>query len=235
MKNNLEKHVSLKEDQIHLWVLKFSEYPFDKIQYEKLLDDSEIERMNNFKFDKDKKTYAITRSTLRVLLSRYIDIEPTDVTFYCNDYGKPFLGNANKDIQFNVSHSGNYGLIAITEKSPVGVDIEKINPDFASIEIAKKYYSQTENELLNNENSKDKIKVFFNIWSRKEAYIKCFGEGLSIPLNEFSISTDSNNPTILNYHKKSEYGFLYNLDIDPSYSSALMVLGKEKRIKIFKL
>ncbi|WP_177223744.1 4'-phosphopantetheinyl transferase family protein [Butyrivibrio sp. INlla21] len=161
---------------------EFSDKRFEEAL--KYVDEAQRENILRFHFDADKK-----RSLAGLLLSYYaiftgFGLAPKDITFDKNKYGKPFVKDRD-DIFYNISHSGNYVVCAIGS-SPVGIDVQEHKS--ADLNIADRFFSKEEKEALALETSEDaKRKLFYDLWSLKEAYIKCIGIGLSKPLNEFGI------------------------------------------------
>ena len=107
----------------------------------KILSNDEIEKANRFVFEKDKKSYIVSRATLRTLLAKYLNISPRIIEFDYNQFGKPFLTvPEEKNIKFNLSHSNEYCIIAINKGVELGIDIEWINKRLVTDDIAKDYF-----------------------------------------------------------------------------------------------
>lgn len=128
-----------------------------------------------------------TQAALLTILARYLGVDPSAVAFE-DKKGKPQLKQS--DLQFSVSHSGEYAVIAVSKKIPVGVDIEytKRSVDFQA--IAKRFFAPGEYEALNHLTSASKIEAFYRCWTRKEAFVKADGAGLSYPLSDFEVAVD---------------------------------------------
>lgn len=140
-------------------------------------------KLDNFKFDIDKKLGLYADLLIRVAINQDLNIENGDIEFSTNNYGKPFFKN-NQYYYFNVSHTRNMIAVAISN-NPVGVDVEKIGE--IDLGIAKRFF--TENELNYIEESQDNTyERFFEIWTKKEAYIKYIDKGLSVTLNSFDVT-----------------------------------------------
>lgn len=143
-------------------------------------------RLDSYKSDIDKKLGLYADLLVRVAIHQDLDMENGDIRFGTNSYDKPFLLN-NQDYHFNTSHTHNMIAVAVSDK-PVGVDVEKIREiDFG---VAKRFFS--ENELNYIKESQDQeFKRFFEIWTKKEAYVKYIGKGLFVPLNSFDVTDRS--------------------------------------------
>ena len=155
----------------------------------------------------------VGRGVLRLLLGRYLATRPENVRFDYGSHGKPALAGEQRasSLRFNASHSGELALYAFVHDYEVGVDVEYIKEDFATEEIAERYFTTREVNTLLALAKADRPAGFFRFWARKESYIKAIGKGLSHPLNQFDVSMEIPGWSIL------------DLDVDPGYSAALAV------------
>ena len=143
-------------------------------------------RLDNYKSDMDKKLGLYADLLVRVAICQDLNIENSDIEFGTNDYGKPFL-TSNQDYYFNVSHTHNMIAAAISN-NPVGVDVEEIKE--IDLGIAKRFFTGQEQNYI-DKSQNNIYERFFEIWTKKEAYIKCTGKGLSAPLNSFDVTDKS--------------------------------------------
>ena len=157
--------------------------------YLDILSVDEKARAGRFKFEKDRLAYIISRGTLRQLVSVYLNQKPEDIQFLYSAHGKPYI--AETDIKFNVSHSADMAVFAFVKGKEVGVDIEYIKDDFNALELAQHFFSDCEITSLEKQPKVSLVKSFFRCWTRKESFIKAEGSGLSFPLDQFSVSLDS--------------------------------------------
>ena len=198
--------ISLFRDDVHLW-LASSKQGSGCLQYmQSLLVGDEILRAKKFFFEEDRRRYIISRGFLRIILGRYLDIEPKELCFSYNSYNKPllegtFLGDY---IRFNLSHSGDLILYAITLGREVGVDIEKISFNENADDIVDRFFSEEEKEDFRHLSHDLRQEAFFKCWTRKEAYIKARGKGMTIPLDGFSVSLLPDEEPALKYVKGNE-------------------------------
>lgn len=212
---------------------------FHKLErYLKLLSDEEISRVNRFMFSKDKDRFVCTRAILRILSGSYLDLDPKEVRFNYNEYGKPsFKPECN--LEFNISHSGNMLVIAIVKENEIGVDIEQINYNFNGLSIARNFFSSHEINLLENLPESEQDIAFFRCWTRKEACIKAIGRGLSFPLYSFSVSLDSDSKAKfiepIRIRKDTNVWSLYSHRPTSEYISAIAVRGKVNSIEYINL
>ena len=150
----------------------------------------ERQRAERFHFDRDRRRFIAARGTLRAILAGYLGTAPGELQFCYSEYGKPSLSRATAGdrLRFNVSHSHELALFAVTEGRDLGVDLEWIRPDVADEAIAERFFSAEEVRALRALPAELQADAFFNCWTRKEAYIKAIGEGLSMPLSRFVVS-----------------------------------------------
>ena len=174
---------------------------------------------------------------MRQIVSRYAGLAPQHLRFSYGIKGKPELSPGEKrcGIEFNLSHSSDLALLAITHGLPVGVDIEWMDAQFATDEIAARFFSASEVQILRALPNACRTEAFFSCWTRKEAYIKALGEGLSVPLDSFAVAfAPDMNPALL--HVTLDPGevkrwSMYNVEVRYGYKAALVVEGKNHHLR----
>ena len=227
---NLEPH------QVDIWRVTLDPQPDPVKLTGSTLSADETERADRFHFDSDRHRFVIAHIALRDILSRYLHCQPGELTFSVNQYGKPSLNNHK--LEFNLSHSGDFVLIAVTQERKVGVDVEHIRTDTRLESIANRYFSASEVSELMALTPEQRISGFFNCWTRKEAYIKAHGLGLSLPLESFDVSLTPNEPAILRATRpdtqEAARWTLLALDIAPEYASAVAVEGKDMEFRMWE-
>jgi len=234
------REISLGNNEVHIWRVNLDRDPLYVQSIYKHLSKDEQKKAERFFFDKDRKNYIVARGFLRVVLSRYLDKNPNELRFLYNCYGKPrllgFQGFGN--ITFNVSHSRSIALFVITRYREVGIDLEYILPDFDFMQAAEQFFSFRENAALREiPRKKERERAFYNCWTRKEAYIKARGEGLSLPLNQFDVSVTPGEPAKLLRH----YGIpqevnrwaLKEIQIARGFVASLAIEGKDWHLTCF--
>jgi 4'-phosphopantetheinyl transferase len=161
-----------------------------------VLDAEERTRGEEFHRASDRAKYVSAHAALRIVLAHYAGCDPHDLCFHPGEYGKPAIDRSRElpDIRFNLSHSGDLAAIAVTEALEVGIDIERIEPARANTAVAKRFFSDREVSDLMKLREEERTLGFFNCWTRKEAYIKARGEGLSLPLDCFAVSLAPGSP-----------------------------------------
>jgi 4'-phosphopantetheinyl transferase len=178
------EHCILNETRIDLWQFSLeSEVPNAK----NILNAEEIARAQRFYFSPHQRRFSTARATLRIILGRYLNINPAYLEFTYNPQGKPKVINSAK-LQFNLSHSADLALLAVGKGFPMGIDIERYSARPYQ-GIAKNSFSNQEVEEFMKAPSALKPALFFHIWSQKEAFIKACGLGLSYPTKEFNVPT----------------------------------------------
>lgn len=232
---------SLHSDEVHVWRIGLDPPPEFHERFIRTLDQEEQARANRFHFDKHRRRFMIARGFLRSLLARYLDTKPEDVRFSYGAYGKPKLDGEHHPnrLRFNVSHSREVAVFGFAYDYELGIDVEYVNHDFASEDIARRFFSRSEVETLNALPDQQKTKAFFSCWTRKEAYIKAIGSGLSHPLDQFDVTLAPGEPAALlrvahDPQAAARWSF-FDLDIEDDYAAALAVEGPIQRLRGFQI
>lgn len=176
----------LQSHQVDIWRI-FLDLSIDSnSSVESVLSLDEIQRAENFHFPRDRNRFILAHRTLREILAQYLNCQPSQLDFSKNKYGKPFLSGYN--VQFNLSHSGTFALLAVSAVHKVGIDVEQVRPDVEIDDLGRRYFSQSEHAELMGLHHEQRTAAFFRYWTLKEAYIKAHGLGLSLPLDSFDVS-----------------------------------------------
>jgi len=198
---------------------------------QQVLIEEEVTRAKRFYFERDQHHFIIARGILRTLLGRYLHVNPSTLIFDYNPYGKPSLGSplSESNIHFNISHSHELILCAFTRGRQIGVDIEYMRSDIDYEQLAKHSFSPNEQAAFFAIPNAQRQQAFFNCWTRKEAYIKARGKGLSLPLDLFDVSLAPNEPATLLSSREdpqevARWSF-QNLFSYPDYAGAFVVEG----------
>jgi len=178
----------LDRNQVHIWTLPLEDTT-SAHSLREFLSPDELERASRFRFEKHRAQYLLTRGTLRSLLGSYLGISPHEIAFQYSEYDKPRL-KGDQNLDFNLSHTEGMAIFGFTRGHRIGVDIERLRSDFRADEIAERFFSPSERVALREVSEERRREFFFRIWTRKEAFIKALGEGLSHPLHQFDVSLD---------------------------------------------
>lgn len=175
----------LSDDEIHVWCVELD--AADEVAtFAACLSAEERERASGLLSGTHQRRFVVARGMLRQLLGRYLDQDPGAVTFSRGAHGKPFLPEGG--LHFNVSHTHELALYAIARDREVGVDVEWMRPQVAHEQIAARFFSLEEQEALAQVSNEERRTAFYNIWTRKEAYVKARGDGIAAGLGTFAVS-----------------------------------------------
>ncbi len=232
-------NLRLPTGEVHVWRSRLDQSaPVVEALWE-TLSGEERERAGRFHFPGGRENYIVGRGILRNILGRYLDVEPALLAFTYSSHGKPFLAHTSDDppLRFNLAHSGRLAVYAMVLDRDVGIDIEKHRPDFAGQRIAERFFSPREAYTLRTLPKDQREQGFLNCWTRKEAYIKARGEGLSFPLDAFDVSLKPGEPAEL-LATQGDAGeaarwSMFALETEPAYASALAVRGKGYDLRQF--
>ena len=227
MNTSYKNSFKLPKNEVHLWHCRFDAHRDCLETIGSILSREEKDKSERFKFKIHRERSIISRGVLRMLLGKYLQANPRDLQFGYTEYGKPFLKDES-GLRFNLSHSHNRAVFAFVSDSPIGVDIEKIKTDFQVMEVARNFFSSDEILALETFPLKERAAGFYRCWTRKEAFIKAQGSGLSFPLTSFSVSLNSDSPELLRteWHpsEKKEWQ-LFSFRPSGKYQGALAVRG----------
>jgi 4'-phosphopantetheinyl transferase len=196
-----------------------------------ILSRDEQQRADRFHFAADRLRHVVGRGVLRTILARCTGIDAAQLSFAYGPFGKPRLSPCatERPLQFNVSHSGDLVLIALTLGRALGVDVECVRTDIAAEQIAASFFSTPEQEALASVPEHLRVGAFFDCWTRKEAYIKAVGDGLALPLHQFDVSLKpGEQPRLLATRPdplEARRWSIQALDVGPLYRAAIAVEG----------
>ncbi len=220
----------LLNNEFHIWKAHLNLSDEEVNNLIPLLSEDEVERAEKYYFPLPRNHFVAVRGILRLILAQYLSITPNKIKFKYNEYGKPMLSDEKHGLNFNISHSGDKALFAFSLNRSIGIDLEKIRSDIEINNIMEKFFSPYENNKLLSLPADQQLKAFFKCWTRKEAFIKAVGKGLSIPLDSFEVSFLSNeSPRILTVRNNPEEIFrwsLFDLSSDEQFCSAVAVEGQ---------
>ncbi len=194
-----EQFPLLPDDHVHIWRVPLNQSSERTALSLEVLSPDEREKAARFRFDKDRNQFVQARAALRTILSEYLNVPPQNLEFSYGTHGKPALanGHASSNLRFNLSRRAGLALIAVTRGRELGVDVELVRADVPFFEIADVSFSSAESATLHSLPESLRVAGFYNCWTRKEAYVKARGEGLSFPLKQFDVSLTPGEPPML--------------------------------------
>lgn len=203
-------------DSIEVWNIRLSDHHSDAGYYRTILAGSELERAEKFRNPDDAERFILGRGLLRRILAECLRAKPSALAFSCTAQGKPFLDTGG--LEFNVSHSRDRLLIAVTVGRAVGVDIEFRRDGLDMESIARRWFAPEEQRFV--QSLENPQAGFFEIWSKKEAYVKALGAGIYKDLKSFAVPTGERpfSPSL----GKDPRWFFQTLEIDPAYAAAVV-------------
>jgi 4'-phosphopantetheinyl transferase len=224
----------LADHDIHIYYVSLDEG--DSAAFERMLSEDEHARASRFRFAVHRQRFIARRAILRQLLKHYIKLLPAQFSFNYTPHGKPYL--ENQSLQFNLSDSEHLALYAFAQ-TPIGIDIESVHMMDDMDDVARLMFSPAENVVYRALPIEQKAEGFFNCWTRKEAFIKAVGEGLSYPLADFDVTLKPDEPAkmlrIRDDMRPDETWSLVDLHPAANFRGALAMQGRGWKISCFQL
>ncbi len=183
----------LKDRDVHIWLINLKQASDHFQRFQRYLLPAELEKANRFHFENDRRRFQVCRGILKRILSWYLGVLPLDIRLTYTAFGKPILDNRvlTTALHFNLSHARNLALCAVTSNAAVGIDIEELRIIEDLESIARQVLRESELQMLLHLPAPRRLEAFFNAWTRKEAYIKALGYGLSYPIKDISVSLET--------------------------------------------
>jgi 4'-phosphopantetheinyl transferase len=231
----------LVHDDVHIWSASLEQPAEYREKLFLLLSFDERTRVERFYFEKDRNRYIIGRGLLRILLGGYLGLNPSTIQFTYGAYGKPALAEEvhGRALEFNVSHSNDMAVYIFTWDQPVGIDIEYIHSMKDMDDFALRFFTPDECALIRSLPMAQKQKTFFKLWTCKEAYLKAYGSGLTVPLNQVEVSfATEETASFTSIGGDREQAARWYLDIFnpvPGYQAALAVERQNGQIMFQEL
>lgn len=214
---------------VHLWQADYADWAGRLADLKAYLSEDEVNRCDRFLRDGDRDRYAFAHGVLRRVLAGCCGCEPAALAFEMGPHGKPFLAAPpieNKHLEFNLSHSGDLVLIGATSCGPLGVDVERLSRKVEFENLSDRYFSPEEADAIRLHSERGRRRVFFDTWVCKEAFIKAVGDGLTMPLDSFTVRFEGERTMVSasNGEKNSRLGtpwFLDRFRVAPDYVGAV--------------
>src|SRR3982075_1773916 len=214
---------------VHVWSLRTTEVSNAVVsKFEMFLTPDERKRAARFRFVNLRHSFVVTRGALRVLLGRYLHVPPAKIQIAYGSKGKPRLAEPEL-ATFNVSHSGGLAVFGFAASCEIGIDVEEILPLADMLDLARRFFCRAETAELISLPANQRERAFFRCWTRKEAYIKAVGEGLSVPLDSFQVTLRPGEPAKIIHlagdANAAKTWRLCDLELPPGYVGALAYHG----------
>lgn len=226
--------------EVQVWRASLAVGPAELQRLGEHLCADERARAQRFHFPHHRDRYTAAHGILRELLARYLGTASGDFRFHLNAHGKPSLGSGQEtaDLRFNLSHSHELALFAFAWRCDVGVDVEHIRPAVGDKGLAERFFSHQEVAALRALPKEAQNEAFFNCWTRKEAYVKARGRGLSINLASFAVSLEPSQMTnvpIIGIEDSEESGWSFrSLSAGAGYAAAVVAEGSEWPVSLWQ-
>ena len=229
---------TLSERDVHVWTLRTPVADGVALKFEAVLSPDERDRAARLRFDPLRRSFVVARGALRSLLGRYLGLHPGSIHFNYGTKGKPALPFP-APIDFNTTHSGDLTAFAFIVGCQIGIDLELIRPLSEMKEIVDRFFCPNEaSEILSLESS-ERQRAFFCCWTRKEAYVKAIGDGLSAPLADFRVTVQPDKPPhIIHVAHDTTAGklwTLHNLSLAPDYAGAIAYRSQQRSLSVFQM
>lgn len=216
----------LASNAVHVWKRSLRAVPTAIETCSASLSADERERAARYLVEQPRTDFILTRGTLRALIASYLHKEPQEIRFQYSKFGKPSL-EGSCELRFNVSHTDGLALLAFTRDRELGVDVEHVRPTLDAAKLAERFFSERERRSLEKLNGNDLYAAFYRCWTRKEAYIKARGDGLSLPLSLFDVSVEADELQALLATRpeasEANRWMLRDLNAGSGYAAALAV------------
>jgi 4'-phosphopantetheinyl transferase len=223
--------------EVHVWRARLDVSNAERSARRAVLDDAEQAQAAAYRLERDRRRFTVARGVARAVLATYSQVAPGAIRFHLGTHGKPaLLGTGETSLRFNVSHSEEIALIAVSDVE-LGVDVEHARGGFDVLELSEQAFSRAENDALLRLPPVQRRAAFFACWTRKEAYIKATGLGLTMPLGDFSVSLAPDAPCeLLDVASDPRLATLWTLrsfDAGGDYPCALAFRGHDLVVSFF--
>jgi 4'-phosphopantetheinyl transferase len=231
------ENLLLSPDEVHIWRAEIDQSQDLQAQLALTLSADEQTRANRFYFPLHQQRFIVGRGILRNILGRYLGKDPRELEFCYSDRGKPTLAASDASLCFNLSHSQGLALYAIARQRSVGIDLEYIRSMDDAAQLAQRFFTPKEAQLLQTAPEAQKQTTFFHLWTCKEAYLKATGEGIA-GLRKVEIALyDGEQPQLLNLERNLgliDQWSVHQLTIDSNYAAAYAIAGQQCQLSCWE-
>jgi 4'-phosphopantetheinyl transferase len=221
---------------IHIWQFPVAIQESEFVAFGELLSSEERDRASRFHFEKDSRRFTVARATLRSILAGYTRAPAREIRFLYSEYGKPSFKDPAVNVQFSVSHSGDFAMVAVALDRKVGTDIEAMREDIEIEKLAERFFSTQECQTLLELPHERRLEAFFRYWTCKEAFLKAQGVGLSRGLGSFDVGLEPRAHLAATRPDpaEAELWSMHEVESSPGYAAAVAVEGMISAIQLFR-
>lgn len=227
-----EGRFDLPSDGVDVWRITLASRDADAERHWAPLSGDERERAGRFRFERDRCRFVSGRASLRRILARYLHAPGESIRFGYGASGKPYLDvpEHGRALSFNLSHSNELALLAVCRDHPIGIDIEWMSRPNDMKALAARMFAAGERDALERMAEERQVQGFFTCWTRKEAFVKATGDGLTTPLDQFEMEIALDRPPRLRWHHtpgEAAQWHVRALDAGDGYAAALVTQGAD--------
>jgi len=221
----------LGDGEVHVWRCSLPECRGGLRRLSGLLSGEERERARKFMREEDRDRFIISHGALREILGGYLSVNPGDLVFAVGEQGKPALAelSGGRRMEFNLSHARDLAVIGVTRGERIGVDVEYVRELRDVARLVERFFAEEEKNYLASRSAEETKAAFFTCWTRKEAYVKGLGRGISYSLSSFSTINADGGPagTVrdMNAAAGTAAWSLFTLPAEDGYMGAVAVEG----------
>ncbi len=231
----------LGSDEVHVWAARLDQDAESLAMLGASLCPEERARAERFRFPQHRNRFIAGRGLLRNILAAYLDVTPSELQFSYGPFGKPDLNgkSATGGLHFNLAHCEDLAVFALTRSGPIGVDVERVRPLEDAEDLVNRFFSPAESAAFHALAAEVKPAAFFNLWTRKEAWLKATGEGIAQSLNKVEVSFIPGEPARL-LRLPAELGKVNSwsiVELTPAadYTAALALQGGTPDIRLLRV
>ncbi len=225
---------NLSKNSVDVWLCHLADFQDKKDYFFSQFSSEEKSRAERFKFDIHRNRFIVSHGFVRTVLAKYLNVKPEDIEYTKGEQGKPCISSNNSvDLQFNLSHTEDIAILAVTRDAAVGIDIEFNERKTDWQGICKRFFNISEQKALFSLPDAQQANAFFDLWTRKEAYMKVLGTGLSLSPLDFTLSVFPDKPVLIGHHS-TKFASLKEVEFRPvnlpeslsSYNATLALAAK---------
>jgi len=229
--------VSMKKlNPLHIWKIPLDITEVEVKELFPTLTAEEQENATRFRFDKHRRRYVASHAAMRKILADHLNISDAELNVVTDRNGKPYI--PNNPVYFNLSHSEEMAILALSENCSVGIDVEYVDQKVNAMSIANRFFHPLEAAQLEGLPGKDLVNNFFRCWTAKEAYLKAMGVGITEHLKVFALKyVNTNKPYVMwvdqKYSEVAKWS-VYNIEFKKHYIGNIVSTSCLEQIVYYK-